>query len=324
MLNNEPNGTKSPWPLAILGTLLFALSLFSKRHQSREPITPHDSSASKYPRTTPQPSLISNIAPINPNEKTTEGSKKRTPFWEKAAVLVALGLLIVNICQMRSTEKAAEAAETANINAKRALNVSEQARVSIGRPDGTVAEILIPKVPNDKAGLIIYFQNTGHLPAKFNWGVRGEIVDTLQTKPCCFWWKTDRTFSPMWRAKDKKTGQISWSGTTTIGGNSQYESTVGEIPRQQMLQLMEKDPPLAINGTYEYCDAMHNYQCRNFSLWYRHEPYNRFMLINEDECMGFQPVILNPKPELEYLSPCATGSEREEVVVPKGLTPIQH
>jgi hypothetical protein len=51
--------------------------------------------------------------PPQQNIRSNE-NQKGTPPWEKFAVFIALGLLVVNICQMRSTEKAARAAEDAN------------------------------------------------------------------------------------------------------------------------------------------------------------------------------------------------------------------
>lgn len=230
---------------------------------------------------------------------------------------------------MRSTEKVAHAAETANKNAQLALTVSEQAHVTIGRPDGTVAEVAWSKDANGKAGVVVYLQNTEHLRAGFNWGLSSKIVDSLPVTPCCFWWETDRYSPQCGELKIARPGGISWSGTTTLGGNSQYASTVGEIPRERMVQFLDKEilyryPPLQISGTFEYCDNMHNYQCRNFTLFCRSEPHNRFMLVQEDECAGLQPVILNSNPQLEYLSPCDSGPEREEVRTPKGLTAIKH
>ena len=43
------------------------------------------------------------------------------------------------------------------------------------------------------------------------------------------------------------------------------------------------------------------------------------MLIGEDECSGVQTAVLNPDTDLEYLSPCDTGVEREEIQVPKAF-----
>jgi hypothetical protein len=72
---------------------------------------------------------------------------------EYTAIFVALGLLVVNIFQMRATKKAAKAAETANVNARNALIESEQAIVTVGRADGTVADIVTPKLCID-SGLV--------------------------------------------------------------------------------------------------------------------------------------------------------------------------
>lgn len=48
--------------------------------------------------------------PVNPNKSEQNGTKK-TPLWEKAAVFIALGLLVVNFFQMRATDRAANAAK---------------------------------------------------------------------------------------------------------------------------------------------------------------------------------------------------------------------
>ena len=50
------------------------------------------------------------------------------------------------------------------------LQVSQRAYVTIGRKDGVVADFVVPKDPNQNAELLIYFQNSGRLPAKFSWG----------------------------------------------------------------------------------------------------------------------------------------------------------
>ena len=104
-----------------------------------------------------------------------------------------------------------------------------------------------------------------------------------------------------------------------IGGNSLYAGALWELPTERMIQLQNWNRPFAVRGTFEYCDSFHNYACRNFDLMYRRAPYNRFMLIGEDECSGVQTAVLNPDTDLEYLSPCDTGVEREEIQVPKAF-----
>jgi hypothetical protein len=332
----DPETKPSLWPLALLlGLLVSALSLFtSKRNQSGKSVHPQDSTGNKDGEAKKPAALTANIVPTPPNSGNADGGKHNTPLWEKLAVVAAFGLLLVNICQMRSTQKAAIAAETANVNAQKALTISEQAHVTIGRPDGVVADIVMSK---DTAGIIVYFQNNGHLPAKFNWGNSSKIIAFLPEDPSAFTeeiidkhfgkgkeFDTDNWWQPMWRAKNRKSGAISWSGTKMIGGNSLYAGTLWEIPRERTIQMQKWNRPFTVNGTFESCDSFHNYTCRNFTLFYRREPYNRFMLVSEDECLGFQKIILHPDPELDYMPACSTESEREETHVPKGLTPAQH
>lgn len=80
--------------------------------------TPNDKTGETvHPQDTPEPEGENGQAglggplaihpPIDPNQPRN-GSKHKTPFWEKAAVVVAFGLLIVNFFQMRATKEAAE------------------------------------------------------------------------------------------------------------------------------------------------------------------------------------------------------------------------
>jgi hypothetical protein len=315
-------------PLALLGILVSALALFTlKRNQSRESIQPQDTTQIKGNLARRKSPIIPDIPPAPPQSNTPKEGKDDTPPWKKraeiAAVLIALGLLVVNICQMRSTEKAATAAETANKNAQAALTVSEQANVTIGRPDGTVADIIWPKGQGN-AGLLVYFQNTGHLPAKFNWGNESPIIAVLPTDAKAIkepyepgaWpdFTTDHVFQPMWRAKSRKqAGSFGWSGTITIAGNSAYQGILWEIPKARMLQLMKWDRPFMPHGKFEYCDGFGNHVCRRFSLQYAREPYNRLFLAAEDECATWEMQVLNPNPDLEYLSPCEIQERREEL-----------
>jgi hypothetical protein len=98
----------SLWPLALLGTLLFAL-LPSKRNHSGKS-HPQDRPSNKDSDTQRQTALTPNIAPAPRDSGSTGESKKKNPLWEKLAVLIALGLLIVNVCQERATQDAVKVA----------------------------------------------------------------------------------------------------------------------------------------------------------------------------------------------------------------------
>jgi hypothetical protein len=108
----------SLWPLALLGTLLFAL-FSSKRNQPSESVHPQDTPDCKSQSAAANSIVNANVPPTEHYHCTTNGGKNGTPRWEKVsaiaqagAVLVGLGLLIVNVCLMRSTDKAANAAQT--------------------------------------------------------------------------------------------------------------------------------------------------------------------------------------------------------------------
>ena len=203
------------------------------------------------------------------------------------------------------------------------LNISQQAYVTVGKPDGTVAEIVIPPDPGAKAAVLVYFQNTGHMPAKFNWGNDSPITATVPLDPTAVkepygeqWtqFTTDNVFAPMYRAKRRKqTNSFTWSGTITIAGNSSYEGILWEIPKERMLQLMNWDRPFMPSGKFQYCDGFGHHVCRRFSLRYAGNPYNKLFLASEEECATWEMQVLNPNPDLEYLNPCEIQERREEL-----------
>jgi hypothetical protein len=236
----------------------------------------------------------------------------------------ASGIHDLAVAAKRQADQAVIQAKAARVSADAAnasIRTSQQSYVTVGRQDGTVAEIVWPKNPEGKAGILVYFRNNGHLPAKFNWGTQSEIIAVLPNDPNLpvgspkasmsdrYEVRTNNVFRPMWRARNRKTGNFVGSGATMIGGDSLYAGDLWEAPKDRMVQM--QNSALWTVGIFEYCDAFHNYVCRNFMLIYRREPYNRFVVVSEDECLGPEHTI-PPDPDLEYLSPCATGTEREE------------
>ena len=118
----------------------------------------------------------------------------------------------------------------------------------------------------------------------------------------------------MWRAKRKKQANaIEYSGSITIAGNSTYEGILWELPKERMLQLMNWDRPFMPSGKFDYCDGFGNHVCRRFQFQYARNPYNRLFLVYEEECGAWEMQVLNPNPDLEYLSPCEVSDKREEL-----------
>jgi hypothetical protein len=271
--------------------------------------------------------LVSYVPPIPTQYNGPERRKDNTPRWKKRAELTALFtavlLLVVNVFIGWGNWRAAGAAKSSADTASKTLLISEQAHITIGRSDGTVAEIVMPNNPKDKAGILVYFQNSGHVPAKFNWGNDSPIIAILPTDPNAIkesqytsqWsdFSTDHYFRPMWRARNRNTGGFGWSGTITIAGNSAYEGILWEVPKERMLQLMKWDRPFMPAGKFDYCDGFGHHLCRTFSILYVREPYNRFILVGEEECAIWEYQVLNPDPNFDYRPACELTEEREEL-----------
>jgi hypothetical protein len=230
----------------------------------------------------------------------------------------------------RIADNAQKALEASNKQSKAALDASiaasrsdQKAYVTIGRPDGNVADILWPQDDKGNAGLLVYFQNNGRLPAKFNWGADSGFVAIMPKDPTIVTydkWKdgqyielpTNHMFQPMYRAKNKKGNNIQWSGTIDIAGGSSYQGVLWEVPKERMIQLINFEARLSPSGTFEYCDGFGKRVCKNFHLSYAKDPYNRFFLSTEDQCNAIQMQITHPLPDFEYLPVCDV-SERPEM-----------
>ena len=314
----DPDKHASMWPLAFLGVVVSALSLFaSRRYQPGKSIHPQDSPDNKNTDAHRQTAPTTNVVTTPPDSAKTNGSKHDTPLWEKFAVGIAFALLIVNICQMRSTEKAATAAVTANTNAQNALAIAEQAYITVGRPDGTVAEIIRPNGPESKSSIVAYFQNSGHQPARFNWGTWGPMWGLAfipKSATGSIEVKSGRLFTPMWAGVNRKTGGVGSSGTITIGGSSIYAVPIVELPKQDLDKMLrESDPALELSGMFDYCDSLGNYSCRTFTIQYVREPLDRFVLSYEEECPAFETKLRHPDPDIDYFPACELASRERKM-----------
>jgi hypothetical protein len=225
---------------------------------------------------------------------------------------------------LRATLSQGQKALDSSIAASRA---DERAYVTIGKPDGTVAEIIWPKDDKGTAGLLVYFQNNGRLPAKFNWGADSNIIAIVPSDPTIVTyeaWKgpptelpTNHLFQPMYRARSKDGKAMNWSGTIDIAGGSSYQGVLWETPKERMTQLIEFDRMFMPSGMFEYCDGFGKRVCRNFHIRYAKEPYSRFFLVSEGECPAYEMQIRHPSPDLDYLPPCDTAERKEfQVTIP--------
>lgn len=108
-------------------------------HESSESIRPQDTPKDENDGSrTPFGGMLMVHSPVDTNQSKNSGQNK-TPFWEKAAVVVAFGLLLVTWYQGYQTEKAAEAAKgaakAAQSAANQGLELNERPWVYVKMPD---------------------------------------------------------------------------------------------------------------------------------------------------------------------------------------------
>jgi hypothetical protein len=180
----------------------------------------------------------------------------------------------------------------------------------IGRKDGVVAELIVRPEKTERAGLVIYFQNTGHLPAKFNWGLTRDIQTAAAWQPGGEnIIKLPILFQPMARSWDPKTRTThEFRNDKVIAGDSTVTESVVDFPRHQLETVFNTTDPAIIVGNYEFCDGFGNLLVRHFMIYYAYSPYRAFRLNSTDETGRVpspRPIpFLNPRPGVEQLNPC--------------------
>jgi hypothetical protein len=103
------------------------------------------------------------VAPASRQQFQPDRRKDNTPHWKKraeiAAMIIALGLLIVNIFQMSATQRAADSAEKSAKVADFALKIT--GRAYVGPESGNGVDFVRGSVGH----IDMIVRNTGHTPA---------------------------------------------------------------------------------------------------------------------------------------------------------------
>jgi hypothetical protein len=202
----------------------------------------------------------------------------------------------------------------ANRITQNALTVSQRAVVTIGKKDGTIADIIIPKDRSQSADIVIYFQNSGHIPTKFVWGTQLSFLGKGMTPQPTGIQYVHPFPGFMWRSRDKKTGSIGESGQSSmIAGDSVIQDTLGEVSQDNLAQFPQKRVVLLILGMFEYCDGFGNAIAHNFGITYRSNAPNGPLSFGLAEDNNF-PVLPPGKATetTKYLPPCESPSERKQ------------
>jgi hypothetical protein len=310
------HGRSSLSPLALLGILAFGsilITMGSKRWKKRghkstqkprnqqlNTISPQGHSASPDGNAQENTALHANLIPAPEHAtETTHCRPDQTPIakWILETLAVGVGIVVAIIYGKQLGQML-----EANNLAQKTFEVSQQASVTIGNKDGVVAEFRSSHNRQVQDGLVIYFQNSGHMPAKLNWGVNNWFIEhPIQQLPDAI------QFEPMRRTRNKKTGDITDNSSTdgSIGGEAVREVAVGYLQAGFVDYLNKTNRPFKLNGTYEYCDELGRYACREFSLEYRRLPFGTFRIIWDNACIERAWLgKTQPGPDEEALPVC--------------------
>jgi hypothetical protein len=281
----------------------------------------------------PPPNILLGSSPATSQPKTTDTSKKRKygkyivraviATWagtkslfrfvdEHHGSVAAVATIVIGVLTYYYVGYSKKQWETM----RETLAVTQRSYVTIGRKDGVVAEFVLPKDPKDNAGIVMYFQNSGHIPAIFNWGPRASALIPplpvglgLATNPIIL---GGRNFAPMTRTRGPNKEQSTGNAGHIIGGDSFYVADVAELPAESINTLARSNQLLMINTTFEYCDELGTYSCRMVDLAYQGVPFNTWRVLGDSECPLFMHTVQNRRPNVEYLPPCETRAERQQ------------
>jgi hypothetical protein len=152
------NNVKSFCPLAIFAGI-FAALIALQRNDASKTIHPENGADHECKNSPVQSNLIPNPIPGPPDSNKANESKRRTPLWEKLAVLVAIGLLIANIFQVRVVKKGNDIAKNAYQSGQRAFIVYEDMIHTM--------DVITNPMGKDKIvfSIAAKWQNAGNTPA---------------------------------------------------------------------------------------------------------------------------------------------------------------
>jgi hypothetical protein len=209
-----------------------------------------------------------------------------------AGVGFAYGL--VSFCMWRTMINANEIAQ-------RSFRISEGAYVSIGRQDGVIAEFKNANL-HTHDGVVMYFQNSGHMPAKLKWGLFEWHTKPPSSLP------PPVPFVPMSRTRNKKTGDITENLSTdgAIGGQSIRNVQVGYLPPMYVNEMLQLNAIFTLDGAYEYCDELGTYSCKMFEVSYQNRPFGSFSIDHLNDCPADRGFVgyKKPGPDEEELPLC--------------------
>jgi hypothetical protein len=235
-------------------------------------------------------------------------------YWARLTFLAVVTYTTIAAVQTCVNNKAAKAAKDAGDLARQSLQISQRAYITIGRKDGVIADFVIPKDPNQDAEIVLFFQNTGRIPAKLAWGTFGDHGLLVQGSVGHSGITYTHGFKGLPIPSRDKSGKITgWVGgeAAVVAGDSVFVSTLGKISQKDIQDLSHRPLGSFILGIYEYCDGLGNHFQHNFALGFRsNAPISSmaFSLITDTEAASpplnpCEQSIENPNGNTDKQSP---------------------
>lgn len=262
------------WPLAVLGLVAFSL-LFSARRGSQatpqnETLSPESSSLHEDDSLPNHTMGILSVPPTIPDDIAAERTLYHAPRWLKlieiGVLLAAIGLLIVNIFEIRAARNALEAAKQANDLARDTLTKSNRAWMGIDGPLSILRPVVIthPKLNEAEpaqtqiqiAGSFV-MRNFGRDPAVYV-GVHADILTSQDATNAGQYAKDFREAAraSCVTADLESTSVVAGEqgrGPTVLPGNQKIFS---DYPFNSISAGQRTDVPLTIVGCISYRDQL--------------------------------------------------------------------
>jgi hypothetical protein len=239
---------------------------------------------------------------------------KRSWDWNKVVGIGTLALALTSLLGLWYTKQALN-------DGRRVFEATQRPLVSLGRKDGKLADfVLDPNVPARNVGIKIYLQNGGQSAALspnlglLPLGLVLNGIGTGQSRPPLMP-IAQNMFHQLSRTADKE-GRYGTNGaleSASVAPQSEYVYYFpDQITREQYEDMVQGRRAYLLWGRCEYCDALGNYTCHMFSLFWQGPPVNEFTKMTETNCAwqyGYPPIL---DPTQHNLLPCEQPEEREK------------
>jgi hypothetical protein len=229
--------------------------------------------------------------------------------WLSKATAAEAGMFLLTLVIAVSTTCYTKYASKQLETSAEAFRITERPVMVLGRKDGMVAEFKESKNP-DTSGIILYFQNSGHLPA-INVCVTPDMGNRYQ-EPWIHGIVRERA----------KTGighfGIGGPACPTIPGDSVYPYRM-IIPRKLADEVKngERAAEHFVGAFVQYCDSFGKYSCSRYAIVY-HSDFGDFRNVTQEDCSlryGEYPPLpdLSANPSMEIIpTPCDQPGDQEK------------